>query len=408
MANINVDLMRKIDLWVGVPACYLLSALNLIARPFKSRQKRPVKKILFLQISEMGSAVEVRPSLQYIKKKHPDAEIYYLIFKEMADIVNIMGLVPKENIFTIRSKSIPLLLKDTFSAARKLRKEKIDVIIDLELFSRFSSILSYLSGARIKIGFNKFHMEGLYRGNFHTHKVLYNPHQHISLNFLALVNSLDSPEDDFPHLKKKLEHDFSEFYIKSSENEKRAILQKLKAINQNINKSTKIIILNPNTSALLPLRKWPLKYYCELAKKILQDKDVSIVLTGTVSEKSDAVEICNYVKDKRCIDFMGKTTLKELIDLYNLSDALISNDSGPPHFASLTPIKIFVFFGPETPELYAPLSKNLTVFYSNFACSPCVSAYNHRKSPCNNNKCLQAISVNEVYNSVKKYLDTKK
>ena len=98
--------------------------------------------------------------------------------------------------------------------------------------------------------------------------------------------------------------------------------------------------------------------------------------------------------------------LKELIDLFNISRILISNDSGPPRFASLTKISILVFFGPETPILYRSLGLNVKVFYSNFACSPCVSAFNHRQSPCIDNKCLQEIKPEEVFTFVKKTIIT--
>ncbi|PIT93873.1 hypothetical protein COU00_02030, partial [Candidatus Falkowbacteria bacterium CG10_big_fil_rev_8_21_14_0_10_43_11] len=94
----------------------------------------------------------------------------------------------------------------------------------------------------------------------------------------------------------------------------------------------------------------------------------------------------------------------ELIDLYNIADVLVTNDSGPAHFASLTPIKNFVFFGPETPKLYAPLGKNTHIFYSDFPCSPCLSAFNHRHTSCKDNKCLLVISVEEVYQAVTKEL----
>jgi ADP-heptose:LPS heptosyltransferase len=124
------------------------------------------------------------------------------------------------------------------------------------------------------------------------------------------------------------------------------------------------------------------------------------VLSGVESEKEDGLKICEAVNNKRCINFIGKTNLRELFDLFNVSDVLVSNDSGPPHFASMTNIKVIVLFGPESPALYAPLGKNIHVLYSNFACSPCVSAYTHRKSACRNNKCLKAITPDMVFNEV--------
>ena len=70
------------------------------------------------------------------------------------------------------------------------RKRKIDAVIDLELFSRFTALLTGFSGAPYKVGFHAYYNEGLYRGDFLSHKVAYNPHIHIAKNFIALVNAL--------------------------------------------------------------------------------------------------------------------------------------------------------------------------------------------------------------------------
>jgi len=104
------------------------------------------------------------------------------------------------------------------------------------------------------------------------------------------------------------------------------------------------------------------------------------------------------------MNLAGRTSFSELIDLYNIADILITNDSGPVHFSAMTEIRSFIFFGPETPKLYGPLGKNSHVFYAGFSCSPCVSAFNQRKSACKDNKCLQAISVEEVYKKIEPFL----
>ena len=108
------------------------------------------------------------------------------------------------------------------------------------------------------------------------------------------------------------------------------------------------------------------------------------------------------------INLAGKTTLKELLMLYSLADVLITNDSGPAHFASLTDIRSIVLYGPETPKLFGALGKNSHALYAKLACSPCVNAFNHRFSPCTNNLCLQAISPDEVLTQVKMCLATGK
>jgi ADP-heptose:LPS heptosyltransferase len=78
---------------------------------------------------------------------------------------------------------------------------------------------------------------------------------------------------------------------------------------------------------------------------------------------------------------------------------MVTNDSGPAHFAAAAGLPTIVLFGPETPKLYQPLG-NSRAIYAGLACSPCVSAHNHRKTACTDNVCMQAITVEEVYAAV--------
>ena len=99
----------------------------------------------------------------------------------------------------------------------------------------------------------------------------------------------------------------------------------------------------------------------------------------------------------RCFSLAGKTTLRQLLVLYTLAEVLVTNDSGPAHFASLTPINVVTLFGPETPRLFAARTDRNVALYAGVACSPCVNAYNNRQSPCRNNVCMQQITVDQVF-----------
>jgi ADP-heptose:LPS heptosyltransferase len=74
---------------------------------------------------------------------------------------------------------------------------------------------------------------------------------------------------------------------------------------------------------------------------------------------------------------------------------MLTNDSGPSHFSSVTGLHTVVLFGPETPALYGSLGKSIPIT-AQLACSPCVSAANHRKTPCSDNACMRAITVEQV------------
>jgi ADP-heptose:LPS heptosyltransferase len=390
--------MRAIDKWLGIPVCFLLSLMEFFLKPFPRKEDRPVKKILFLQISEMGSSLSAYSSILKARELFPGVEIYYFIFQEMQDSIHLMDVVKQNHVYTVSSKSFLRFTKGIFKMIWLMRAQKFDAILDLELFSRLSSILCYLFGAKNRVGFNGFHMEGLYRGTLQTQRVIYNHTRHISFNFLALVYALKEDRWALPLPKLSIpKSDIKSLKIRSTSADKKAIRDKLLGENVHLTQNTKIVLLNPNASDLLPLRRWPTENYIETAIRLLKDKDHIVILIGVQSEYERASKICEAVNSDRCFNFAGKTTLRELIDLFNTADIFLSNDSGPPNFASLTDIPTFVFFGPETPLCYKPLGKNIEALYANFHCSPCVSAYNHRKSACTDNKCLQVITVDEVY-----------
>ena len=200
--SISVDTMRTIDRRVGVPLCALVSPLVRIADWIKNRIKSaPVapEKLLFIELSEMGSAIIVDPAMRDAQAR--GAEIFFLIFKSNRASLSLLNTVKPENIFTIDASGLVSLVRDTFKFLIDARRRKIDTVIDLELFSRFTALLTGLCGARTRVGYDIFHGEGLWRGTMLTHKVHYNPHQHIAKNFLALVYAAFSAKNELPFSK---------------------------------------------------------------------------------------------------------------------------------------------------------------------------------------------------------------
>ena len=165
--------------------------------------------------------------------------------------------------------------------------------------------------------------------------------------------------------------------------------------------SAPLILLNPNASDLLPLRRWPPMRYVELARRLLECyPELFIVFTGAPAEATANNRLAAEVSSNRVIPLAGKTTLRQVLVLYTRSKILVTNDSGPAHFASMTPIRVITLFGPETPALFGARSSNATALWAGIACSPCVNAYNNRQSVCRNNLCMQAINVDAVFEKV--------
>ena len=395
------NVMRKIDYHVGIPLCFLITCFCRLQKLLGFQRVDPKEKpqnVLFIELIEMGSTVIAYPAMKELKRRYPEANIYFLLFKQIEETIDLVDIVPKDNVFVLDNTSPFSVLKDTVRFMWRCRRKKIDTVINLQMFVRYSTILSYLTGAKRRVGFFRYNQEGIYTGDVLTHKVIYNPHVHTAYSFLALVYALDAPTEQIPMVKFSLEGVNLELpKIACDETAKNKIWDILKAVNAEIDETKKIVVVNPNASKLFAMRKWPLENYASLIGMLLEDGDIYVAITGVKSEKADADYICGLVKDKRVLDLTGKTTLRQLVDLYNMAKILITNDSGPAHFACLTTVHVVVFFGPELPNRYKPLTDRCTVVYTNYACSPCVGPYNQRLTPCNDNLCLKTISVNYVY-----------
>lgn len=403
-AGLNPDRLRWIDFWLGIPICFVLTIVAKIGsamRPGLTSGDGQPKNVLFIELAEMGSTVLACPAVHRLRTAHPDCRVFFLLFTHISESVRVLRLVPDGHVMTINVSTAWTTLRDTLRFMRAARRLRIDTAINLEVFARFSTILTYLSGAARRVGFHRFTQEGLYTGDLYTHKVIYNPHIHTWQSMLALVKSIDAAPGELP-LGKFPAGRADECVVPKIASDAAARERILDLVRRERPAAAgkRLIAINPNASKLISIRKWPLDRYAELVGRLLEDPRNACVITGVASERDDARAIAERVKSDRLVDLTGKTSLAELIDLYNIADLLVTNDSGPAHFAALTNLHIVVFFGPETPRLYAPLTDRCTVLYSEFACSPCVSAFNQRRSVCTNNRCLGEISVEDAYRAV--------
>ena len=391
--------MRTIDYWVGIPLAFLLTIVCRVQRLIGlagSPAGRP-RNILFIQLAEMGTMVVAYPALKKAGELYPDATLHFLCFQQIRPSVEMLEIVPPGNIITIDAASGLSLARDTLRFLWRARRRRIDTVINTEAVVRYSSLLSYLSGACRRVGFHRFNQEGAYAGDLLTHKVLHNGHIHAAHTFLDLVHALDAPPDQVPRVKRSRTRDCLDVpKISTDASAAAAIWRKLRAIHADIGPARKLVVINPNASDQFPMRRWPLESFTELARQLLDDPEVFVLITGVAGEKPDAQYMCERLGSPRALDLTGQTTMTELLHVFNLSHVMVTNDSGPAHFAALTRIHEIVLFGPEIPERYRPLTATADVIHSGYSCSPCIGPLNQRRSPCNDNVCLKSISVEDI------------
>lgn len=402
----NVDLMRKIDRTAGIPLTFVMTWLLRIGSLFVFWRKKPkqadISRTLFVELSEMGSAIIADPAMRELEKA--GGELYFAIFKDNAKSLSLLNTVKAENIYCLRSDSILNLVIDSLKFIIWCRKQRISCVIDLELFSRATALLSAMSLAPSRVGFATLHDEGCYRGDIFNKPVRYNAHVHIGINFFSLVHralgKFDNAYATEPVSSEQLK-------LAKAEQDKAcsaSVAHKLESLYAGFS-SLRVVLINPNASDLLPQRRWLPERFAQVMKQLLAEhEDILLVITGALGEKEGADWLCNEVNHTRCVNSAGVFKFEELVALYQLSSFMLTNDSGPAHFAALTDLQVLVIFGPETPHLYLPLGGNADYIYLALPCSPCVSAFNHRKTSCEARPCISEITSEQVLARVNHHL----
>jgi ADP-heptose:LPS heptosyltransferase len=402
--KLDTSKLQIIDRIVGVPLCALLTLLRrLKGDRFVPERIEVPRNILFVKLAEQGSTVLAYPAISRALQLVGRENVFFIVFEENRFILDAMGLIPPENVITIRHKNPFQLGWQALRALMRIQRERLDAAVDLEFFARGSAVLTFLSGARQRVGLHTFFGDGPYRGDLMTHRLSYNPYLHTSQTFLLMVAALEQPLPRSGKLSvpvppiEKWVPDFEP--VVEEQNEVRRMLR------QEVGNETDppIILLNPNASDLLPLRKWPAERYVSLACRLLDAfPEIYVGLTGGPDEVGPIEAIAREIGSPRCFSLAGKTTLRQLLVLYTLSELLVTNDSGPAHFAAMTQINTLTLFGPETPALFGARTPRAITIWQGLACSPCVNAYNNRQSSCTNNVCMQKITVDRVFDEASK------
>ena len=406
----NINTQRMVDRYAGQMLCAALSLIHSFKpkeTPSEATSDKAFKPkaIAILMLSEMGSMVLAQPMIGYLKERFPAADLHVVQLGKNQEIVRLLGFAKPEHMHAIDDSSLFNLVGSLYRVIRDLRRAGVDAVIDCELFARISSAIAYLSGASRLAGFTPHTQEGLYRGSFINCAVPYNPYRRIADQFITLARALEKPATAMPRSKQPNIAFAGDARFEAlqplalQDGELDAAVAKLQS---NFPQATgkPLVLLYPG-GGILPIRAWPENYFATTAKALL-DKGCAVGFIGLPVDKPLAQSLVSELKHEAALDLTGYTkNIRELLVLFFHAKLLITNDGGPGHFAALTPIHTIMFFGPETPALYAPLASSLggesVALFAGTPCSPCLTAYNHRTSSCDgDNICLQEITPAQV------------
>lgn len=152
------------------------------------------------------------------------------------------------------------------------------------------------------------------------------------------------------------------------------------------------IVIAPSASFLY--KRWPIDYFVELTKKLLNETNYHLVVLAGPDDKF--CHAFNEISSERLHNLQGKTSLKESMGVLAHAKLCIGNDSGMNHIAEAYGVPCVTLFGPTDPRFgFAPHGSKSRFLSKDMFCKPCSTT---GKTPCYRDRhyCMEEISVEEV------------
>ncbi len=313
--------------------------------------KYNLKKILIIRISSIGDVVLSTHLPRLIKNKYPDAVVHLVTNNKVAPLLGNLKTIDK--VISINSENRDLVTKEILNS-------DYNVILDLQKNSISANLTAQYKGdLRVVNKYRKQKLEMVYLKKFPKETV------HVGERYLDTCRDLI--EDD----GLGLDLGFTPY-----------------------SNNNKIIGIAPE--AFHKTKRWSQDRYDELINRLIND-GYEVRIFG-----SDSVTLSNA--NRKAENYCGKLTLVETAEKISECDYFVSNDTGLMHIASACQIPILAIFGSSVKELgFTPYRVKHEIIEFDIWCRPC-SHIGRGFCPLGHFKCMNEISVDDVYNRFRTFI----
>jgi len=337
----------------------------------------PRPKILIVQPSRLGDVVFTTPSVHAIREKYPNAWISWIVDERCAPVVEGNPDINELIVFD-RSKLSPGYLIKMFSS---MREKKFDLSIDFHGLAK-SAFLVLLAGAKFRLASSSTNgmreLSWLFSKEIKPSK----PVEHCVERHFEVAKRLGCTEENLMFVL--------DIPAKAYENIKTLLS------NNGIAPDKPFVAVHPGGGWIS--RRWMTERYAALIDKITSETGLPVVLVGGkeggAGEKGLNEEIKGMAKS-RIVDLTSMLDIKELAALLKKSAVFIANEAGPMHIATALGVPSVAILGPTDPARTGPFGKGTTIIQHKVECQPC------RERSCKKRTCMELVTVDEVFSTVK-------
>ncbi len=383
-----------LDHVVGLP---LTLAANAAARLLGFLLRRPhdlgqaeVREIAVAKFAGMGSMIEALPLLRSLKARFPQARISFVTSEGCRALVERLPYV--DGGYYVDDRGLWRLGVSVVQALVELNRHPPDLYFDLEVYSRFASLMAIGSRAMNRYGF--YRHTTWFKGGLYTYLVFFNARYPIRQVYLQMGRAVGVPAESPDHLEP--------IRVRHEDRERLAARKLLPPAGEG---GPALVVINPNASDLLLERRWPADHVAELIEKLAR-AGRKIVLIGSPSEAAHVASVLSLVDPEiraGVINTAGQLSLAELFAVLERADVVVTNDTGPMHMAVSLGRRTVCLFGPVSPGHYGFRESNVAVLNHPVYCSPCV--HEIEQPPCQGeNECMRLIRPEEVVAEVERFL----
>jgi len=317
------------------------------------------------------------PAIAALRRALPQASLTYVVeepYRRLVegnpDIDEIVLLPPHQGALSF------------LRLIRRVRREKYDIVFDFHGGPRASRI-AWLSRAGLNVGYELKHKEFIYNIRVPRHRegaLVHSVENHLNLVRAAGIEVREPwPRLTIPAARKEESKRIDKLWMDRGLVDARVVVLHIGAGNA--------------------FRDWGRQKLAGLAERLAGLLGVRVILVGSALDVPRAEEV-QRISPKSVLSLAGELNLAELREVIGRAALFAGPDSGPMHIAATTSTPIVALFGPTLPANFSPWQARATLIEKPLDCRPC----KQRKCLTEDFRCLQSITVDEVFRACLSYL----